>query len=590
MSSKMNSPNSQDGLRERAEEMARLNPDDISNLSPEEISRRLHELKVHQIELEMQNEELRRTQEELDASRARYFDLYDLAPVGYCTLSAKGLILEANLTAAALLDVPRGDLVNQPISKYILSEDQDTYYLQRRRLFETRKPQVCELRMVRVNSSPFWVRLDMTLAHEVTGSPVCRLVLSDITERKRAEEERERLQEHLRQAQKMESVGRLAGGVAHEFNNMLSVITGNAELGMGNLAQDDPLQETLREILTAASRSSEITRQLLSFARKQIISPQELVLNQTVEGMLKVLRRLLGMDVDLVWMPGDQLWPVKMDPTQLVQILTNLCLNARDAVSEGGRITVMTKNVTVSRADCSHQLGLEPGDFVLLTVSDNGCGMDRETLSNLFEPFFTTKEMDKGTGLGLATVHGIVKQNKGFIQVDSEPGEGSTFKIYLPRYRTSTAPAGTTGEPSTCKAQRTQTILVVDDEPAVLKMIHIMLEHLGYSVLTAEAPREAFRVAKSFSGTIDLILTDVIMPEMNGGEMAKQLQSLYPHLQCLFMSGYSTRVITDEGMLGPDVYFIQKPFAMKDLAHKIGQVLGNDAPADNQFVQAHSIS
>ncbi|MFP4035694.1 MAG: ATP-binding protein, partial [Desulfovermiculus sp.] len=427
-------------------------------------------------------------------------------------------------------------------------------------------------------------------AQEDAGSPVCRLVLSDITERKQAEEERERLQEHLKQAQKMESVGRLAGGVAHEFNNMLSVITGNAELAMGNLAQDDPLQEMLREILTAATRSSEVTRQLLSFARKQIISPQELDVNHAVEGMLKMLRRLLGMDVDLVWMPEDQLWPVKMDPTQLVQVLTNLCLNARDAVSEGGRITVMTKKVTVSQADCSHQPGLEPGDFVLLTVSDNGCGMDKETLSNVFEPFFTTKEMDKGTGLGLATVHGIVRQNNGLIQVESHPGQGSTFKIYLPRHRASTAPAVTTEEPSNSRAHRTQTILVVDDEPAVLKMIHIMLEHLGYNVLSAEAPREAFRVAKSFSGTIDLILTDVIMPEMNGGEMAKQLQSLYPHLPCLFMSGYSPRVITDEGMLGSDVHFIQKPFAMKDLAHKIGQVLGNDAPADNQFVQARSIS
>lgn len=580
MTSEGNLPDSTPELRKRAEEKARQNaaqaPEALSALSPEESRRMLHELRVHQIELEMQNEELRRAQAELDASRARYFDLYDLAPVGYCTLSEKGLILEANLTAAALLNVARGALVRQPIFRFILTEDQDIYYRHRKHLFETGKPQVCELRMVRADSPPFWVRLDATAAQEDNGAPVCRVALSDISEQKGAEEEREKLQEQLNQAQKMESVGRLAGGVAHDFNNILSVIIGNTELAMGHVTSDHPLHDILQEISNAASRSAEITRQLLAFARKQIISPKVLCLNETTEGMLKMLRRLIGEDIDLVWLPEGRLWSVKMDPTQLDQILANLCVNARDAIDGVGKITIETGNVTFDEAYCTDHAGFIPGEFVLLAVSDDGCGMDRQTLANLFEPFFTTKDVDKGTGLGLATIYGIVKQNNGFINVYSEPEKGTTFKIYLPRYETSAEPIRTKKDPAAPEAQGSETVLVVEDEPAILRMSMMMLERLCYNVLTATTPGEAIRLAEVYPGEIHLILTDVVMPEMNGRDLAKRLQILYPNAKRLFMSGYSANVIADDGMLGPSVHFIQKPFSMKDLAIKVRQVLAGE--------------
>lgn len=577
MTSKGNLPDSAAELRKRAEEKARQNaaqaPEDLLALSPEESRRMLHELRVYQIELEMQNEELRRAQAELEASRARYFDLYELAPVGYCTLSEKGLILEANLTAATLLNVARGALIKQPIFRFILAEDQDIYYRHRKHLFETGEPQVCELRMVRADSPPFWVRLDASAAQDENGAPVCRVALSDISERKRAEEEREKLHAQLNQAQKMESVGRLAGGVAHDFNNMLSVIIGSTELAMGTVTSDDPLHDALQEIFNAARHSAELTGQLLAFARKQIISPKVLGLNETIEGMLKMLRRLIGEDIDLAWLPEGRLWPVKMDPAQLDQILVNLCVNARDAIAGVGKITIETDNVTFDEAYCADHAGFIPGEFVLLAVSDDGCGMDRQTLDNLFEPFFTTKDLDKGTGLGLATIYGIVLQNNGFINVYSEPEKGSTFKIYLPRYETTAEPIRKKEEPMAPDAQGSETILVVEDEPAILRMSMMMLERLGYTVLTATTPGEAIRLAEAYPGKIHLLLTDVIMPEMNGRDLAKKLLTLYPHLKRLFMSGYWANVIADGGMLDAGVHFIQKPFSMNEFASKVRQAL-----------------
>lgn len=263
------------------------------------------------------------------------------------------------------------------------------------------------------------------------------IMLTDITERKQAEAEREKLQAQLTQAQKMESVGRLAGGVAHDFNNMLTVIMGHAELAMDQVGPDHFLYEDLQEIYRAAERSADLTRQLLAFARKQTIAPRVLDLNETVEGMFRMLQRLIGENIDLIWEPATRLWPVKMDPSQIDQILANLCVNAKDALADGGQILIKTGNQSLDETFCADYPGFVAGDYVLLFVSDNGCGMNREVLANLFEPFFTTKKTGEGTGLGLATIYGIVKQNNGFIYVDSEPGQGSVFKIYLPRHAVS---------------------------------------------------------------------------------------------------------------------------------------------------------
>jgi PAS domain S-box-containing protein len=560
-----------DKLRRQAEEAARggkaaLSAELIEPLSTEEARRLLHELQVHQIELEMQNKELRRAQEELEASRARYFDLYDLAPVGYITLSDKGLIEEANLTAAKLLGVNRGALANQPISRFVLKEDQDVYYLHRKRLLETGEPQACELRMVKGGETAFWVRL------EATAEPVHRVVISDITRRKRDEEENARLETQLRQAQKMESVGRLAGGVAHDFNNMLGVIIGHTELAMMPEDQPPVLLAHLKEIRKAACRSADLTRQLLAFARKQAIAPRVLDLNRTVMGMVEMLRRLIGEDIHLSFQPQAELWPVKVDPSQIDQILANLCVNARSAIAGVGKIAVETGNIAFGEDFCSDHPGFQPGEYVSLAVSDDGCGMDKETLGHVFEPFFTTREIGKGTGMGLATVYGVVKQNDGFIDVHSVPGRGTTFTVYLPRCKGETGPARMEGETGPLMRGR-ETILLVEDEPAVLKLTAKMLENLGYTVLAASTPGEAISMARERAGEIRLLLTDVVMPEMNGRELAGNLLSLDPRLKCLFMSGYTADIISQRGELDEGVRFIQKPFALRELAARVRETL-----------------
>jgi PAS domain S-box-containing protein len=409
----------------------------------------------------------------------------------------------------------------------------------------------------------------------------------DITERKRVEEETIKLQEQLVQTHKMESVGRLAGGVAHDFNNMLSVILGYSELALEQLSEDQPTRSALQEIQRAAHRSANLTRQLLAFARKQTVAPQILDMNTTIENMLGLLRRLIGEDIELIWRPGNDLHSVKVDPSQIDQILANLCVNARDAIEYAGKITIETSNEFVDDTFCDDHVYFLSGEYVLLTVSDNGCGMDRYTTSHLFEPFFTTKKIGSGTGLGLATTYGIVKQNNGFINVYSEPEHGTTFKIYLPRYVSKNenlpdavalpAPAVPVEVESIIPHGR-ETILLVEDEPMILELSEAMLEGLGYTVFTAGTPGEAILLAQEHGGQIDLLMTDVIMPEMNGSDLARSLVSLFPDIKLLFMSGYTANVIAHNGALNEGVNFIQKPFARKDLAVKIREVFSQTSP------------
>jgi len=399
----------------------------------------------------------------------------------------------------------------------------------------------------------------------------------DITEKKQAEAEKEKLQAQLAQAQKMESVGRLAGGVAHDFNNMLNIILGNTEMAMEDMAPDHPLQDSLGEIFSAAKRSADITRQLLAFSRKQTIAPKVIDLNATIESMLRMLRRLIGEDIDLAWLPGTNIRQVRMDPSQIDQIMANLCVNARDAIADVGKITIETGDTTFDSAYCATHPGFEAGDFVLLAVSDDGCGMDQEALASLFEPFFSTKDVGKGTGLGLATVYGIVKQNNGFINVYSEPDQGTTFRIYLPQYRAEIeSPKKKTADKIDMNGN--ETILLVEDEPSILRMTRMMLERNGYKVLAAGTPGEAISLAHEHAGQIHLLMTDVVMPEMNGRDLAKNLLSLYPNLKRLFMSGYTANVIAHHGVLDEGVQFIQKPFSKKNLAIKVREALDEDNP------------
>ena len=380
------------------------------------------------------------------------------------------------------------------------------------------------------------------------------------------------MQAQLNQAQKMESVGRLAGGVAHDFNNMLQAILGHVELALEQAPQGQPLRGDLMEIQRAAERSADLTRQLLAFARKQAVAPKVLDLNETIEGMLKMLRRLIGENVDLVWHPGHSLRPLKMDPSQIDQILANLCVNARDAIGGVGSITIETSAEVFDDAFCAAHAGAVPGDYLRIAITDNGEGMDKDTLAHIFEPFFTTKGIGQGTGLGLATVYGIVKQNNGFITVYSEPGEGSTFQIFLPPHQGASVSGRCAGtvEPV---ARGHETILLVEDEPAILAISQSMLERLGYRILGASTPREAIRLAEGNAGKIGLLMTDVVMPEMNGRDLARNVTAFQPGLKCLFMSGYTADVIAHNGMLHKGVHFIQKPFTLRELGTHVRSAL-----------------
>jgi two-component system, cell cycle sensor histidine kinase and response regulator CckA len=381
-----------------------------------------------------------------------------------------------------------------------------------------------------------------------------------------------RLMEQSQQAQKMEAVGQLAGGVAHDFNNILSVILGYTELALEECEATNPLRASLGEILKAGRRSRDIVRQLLAFARRQTIVPEVLDLNGTVEGMLRMLRCLIGENLALEWLPGARLWPVKMDPGQLDQILANLCINARDAVTNAGTISIETGNVVFDLEYCGQHAGSIPGDFVRLTVSDNGCGMDQATVSRIFEPFFTTKEPGHGTGLGLATVYGIVKQNNGFVNVYSELGSGTTFRIYLPRCADAGGRIPVETEAEIPRGQG-ETVLLVEDDASILRLASRMLTGLGYTVLTAETPGRAILIAEKQDGKIHLLITDVVMPGTNGRDLAARLREIRPAMKCLFMSGYTADVIAHRGVLSEGVQFLQKPFSIRDMATKVRRAL-----------------
>jgi signal transduction histidine kinase len=425
--------------------------------------------------------------------------------------------------------------------------------------------------------NPFTQRMTEVSAYPVVdASGDFELVtehVRDITDIKRAEQEREKLQAQLMQAQKMESVGRLAGGVAHDFNNMLGVIIGRAEMALFRDISTG-VRDHLEEILKAGRRSADLTRQLLAFARKQTAVPKVLDLNDTISSMFKLLRRLIKEEIDLSWTPGVDLWAIKIDPSQIDQILANLLVNAGDAIAGVGAVAIRTENVVINDSNAALNPGFTPGDYVLLSVSDTGKGIGKEVCEKIFEPFFTTKEVGKGTGLGLSTVYGIVKQNDGFIYVESRPGEGATFKIYLPRFEAQDIQAPSK-EPAAKSLGGTETILLVEDDESVLNLSRMILERLGYKILAAHTPLYGLQLVEEYRGDIDLVITDVVMPGMNGRELIEKLRVVIPGLKCLFMSGYTSDVIAHRGIMDQGVNFIQKPFSTDVLAAMVRQILNN---------------
>jgi signal transduction histidine kinase/CheY-like chemotaxis protein len=407
-------------------------------------------------------------------------------------------------------------------------------------------------------------------------------VALDITDRKR-------LTDQLRQSQKMQAVGELAGGVAHDFNNLLMVVKGHAEMLLDQLAESSPLRQNVVQVQKAAERAASLTRQLLAFSRLQVLQPRVIDLNEVVGGMIQMFSRVIGANIELAFLPGSRLGHVKADPSQIEQVLLNLVVNARDAMAGGGRLTIETSTVELDRSHAAKHTGMIPGHFVMLVVSDTGCGMDAKTQARIFEPFFTTKTQGKGTGLGLATVYGVVKQSGGFIWVYSEPGHGTTFKIYLPEVAEEVDRSVV--EKVAPRAQKgSETILIVEDEESVRDLVKDYLVAAGYHVLEASDGVQALEIAAGHKGTIHMLVTDVVMPRLSGREVAARISATRTNLRVLYISGYTDDSVFRHGVLEGGMAFLQKPFNLKTLAQKIREVLDDQSTAESVPSHAEYIS
>jgi two-component system cell cycle sensor histidine kinase/response regulator CckA len=484
------------------------------------------------------------------------------ASVGILRTALDGRILSVNDHICRSLGYTREELLKMyvfDLDPYLSREE----WLEHRRDLRARGSRTVERAHRRKDGTIFPIEIAATYL-EYQGEEFAFSFIHDITERKQ-------LEERLLQAQKMEAIGRLAGGVAHDFNNMLTVILGYAELIKARLPHDDPLAKDVSEIQKAAGHSKDITRQLLAFSRKQMIAPKLVNLNELIANTKGALSRLIGEDIDFRFHAAPDLWGMRFDPSQVDQILVNLAVNARDAMPGGGALTVETANVRLDERYCRDHLDCAPGYYVFLGVSDDGVGMDKETLSHLFEPFFTTKEVGRGTGLGLATIYGIVKQNGGIINVYSEPGQGTTFKIYFPAVAQKDEVAEKPDE--SAMAAGSGTVLLVEDDDMVREMTATMLQTIGYTVQVAETASDALSLCERRDAQIDLLMTDVVMPGMSGTELRDKVEAFRPGIKVLFTSGYTSNIVVQRGMLEEHVHFLQKPFSINHLARKVREAI-----------------
>ena len=511
----------------------------------------------------------KQAQTQLQSTAERLQAILATAQIGLNISDRHGRVVDTNPAYCRIVAYSREELIGRNFTDYTHPDDIEKN-LELRRGLDSGLNQGYELekRYIRKDGKVIWVRTRTS----ALGSELRVAAIEDITARKHAEEEREKLQAQLSQAQKMESIGRLAGGVAHDFNNLLMVIQSYAEILRDGLSANDRLQKNVQQIVKAADRAATLTRQMLAFSRKQVLSPVVLDLNAVIHEAAKMLDRLIGEDIELQVSSAESLWATKADPDQLVQVLMNLCVNARDAMPEGGRLTIGTANVTVAAGANGSGPPVPPGDYVKLAVMDTGAGMSREIQEKIFEPFFTTKETGKGTGLGLAMVYGIVNQSGGYIWVDSEPGKGACFTVYLPRAAGAIAPEAPTMISGPLLG--TETLLVAEDEEFVREAVGDYLRSLGYTVLVANSGQQALSVAAQHEGHIDLLITDVIMPEINGRELSEMLGNLRPDLKTIYMSGYTDDAMLRHGVQEPGVSFLQKPFSLSTLARKVRESVG----------------
>lgn len=505
-------------------------------------------------------------------------NLFNQAPVGYCVLNEKSRFLDINPRGLDLLGASRDELQGKSFSAFIFPEDQDTYYTYRKKLLETSRVQAYELRLVRKDKTELWSMVAATLVVEADGALRYHIVLTEISEHKKLQEEKARatFDSRLKKAQKSDSVYRLAGGVAHSFNNMLGVISGYSEMALRQVAPEQPLSADLIKIKQAADRCAELTGQLLSFAGRQSVVTRIVNINEVLGKKIDLLREIPRSSFQVHYHPAEKLWPVQIDPVQLEQIFDHLLENAGEAIEATGTITIKTENRHIKTALADGQPWLPAGEYVQLSISDDGCGIAQPILEHIFEPFFTTKKNSAGLGLGLATVHQMVKRNRGHIEVKSTLGQGTIFTIFLPRHREESQKNSANkaaGLRPLSHISAKETILLVDDEPIILEMVARLLEHQGYTIIKANNAEEALLLTEEYTDTIDLLLTDVVMPGMNGDDLAQKLLLKYPTMKCLFMSGYAIDVIAGRGLFHEDIHFIQKPFGISDVLSSINKVL-----------------
>ena len=513
-----------------------------------------------------------RAQEALRHSEDRFRRVVESAPEGI--LVERDLqILYVNPAAMSLFGASSmTELEGRSLLDLISPQDRDTAEERSARVGMHMAVPPLERTYLRLDRSPLWV--EVSAAPIQYDQQIASLVfLRDITQRKQTEAEKQRLEEQLLQAQKMESLGRLAGGVAHDFNNHLTVITGYCDMLLAQLEHGDEIREEIEEIRGAGEKAAALTQQLLAFSRKQIAERKPVNLNEPVAESRKMLCRLIGEQIEIVCEPDPELGLVSADRAQMNQVLLNLTINARDAMPSGGRITIRTANVELDREGAQKHKGVAPGRYVLLSVSDTGTGMSESTLQHVFEPFFTTKGVGVGTGLGLSTVYGIVRQSDGWIEVDSRLGEGSEFRVYLPRVAAATVNAAPAALPAVAPGGA-ETVLVVEDQAEVRRLAMRILKINGYNLLEAGSGPEALELCRSFTRPIELLVTDVIMPGMTGKELATRLLKLRPSMKVLYVSGYTADVMNREGVLDADVAFLPKPFTPAQLSVKVREVLG----------------
>jgi PAS domain S-box-containing protein len=561
------------GLRERAEEFINKNPLAIKEIPPDDVKKLIEHLQVHQIELEMQNEELRRAQLELEEARDKYSDLYDFAPVGYFAISDKGVILEANLTGATMLGVERALMIGKPFSKFINRDDQDIYYHHQRELIETESKQTCELGIVKKDGSQFHAQMECIPVFDENGKlDQIRAAMTDITVRKRAEGEKARLEVQLRQAQKMESIGTIAGGIAHEFNNILGVIIGNNELALMDMPDWNPAKNCLKEIQKASLRAKDVVRNILSFAQKTPAERTPIQISTVIKESLKLLRASIPTMIEIRQNISCEREMILADPTEVNQVLMNLCTNAVHATGvEAGALEVGLEPIALDKDSAAKYDGLNPGDFVKLTVRDTGHGIDPEIIGRIFDPYFTTKSLAERTGMGLAIVYGIVKKHDGAIRVESEAGKGTVFEVLFPLHEGVVEQE--VKEKPEVLPKGTERILFVDDEPSLVEMAERMLRRLGYDVETKTSSVEALDLFKEEPDRFDLVITDIGMPHMAGDMLAQKLIKIRPDVPVIICTGYSDRMDEDNAKERGIKAFVMKPLVMRDLAKTVREVL-----------------